>query len=71
LSIVASSSDQVAQEQRAMPLLVTSAAGANGDGYGLLLAFDRDGTPLGSFGNDERIADRAALQSIRSMNCCS
>jgi hypothetical protein len=24
-----------------MPLLVTSAAGANGDGYGLLLAFDR------------------------------
>ena len=24
-----------------MPLLVTSAASANGDGYGLLLAFDR------------------------------
>ena len=28
-----------------MPLLVTSAAGANGDGYGALLAFDEDGKP--------------------------
>jgi DNA-binding beta-propeller fold protein YncE len=44
-----------------MPLLVTSAAGANGDGYGLLLAFDRDGTPLGAFSNDDRIADPRGL----------
>jgi hypothetical protein len=44
-----------------MPLLVTSAAGANGDGFGLLLAFDRDGTPLGSFSNDDRIADPRGL----------
>lgn len=44
-----------------MPLLVTSAAGANGDGYGLLLAFDRDGTPLGSFSNDARIVDPRGL----------
>jgi hypothetical protein len=42
-----------------MPLLVTSAGGANGDG--LLLAFDRDGTPLGSFSKDDRIADPRGL----------
>jgi hypothetical protein len=44
-----------------MSFLVTSATGANGDGYGLLLAFDRDGTPLGSFSNDDRIADPRGL----------
>jgi len=31
-----------------MPLLVTSAAGASGNGYGGLLAFDLDGSPLGA-----------------------
>jgi hypothetical protein len=40
-----------------MPLLVTSAAGANGDGYGALLAFDVEGSPLGAFSDDARIAD--------------
>jgi hypothetical protein len=44
-----------------MPLLVTSAAGANGDGYGALLAFDRDGKPLGRFSEDERITDPRGL----------
>lgn len=44
-----------------MRLLVSSAAGTNGDGYGLLLAFDRDVTPLGSFSNDARIADPRGL----------
>lgn len=44
-----------------MRLLVTSAAGANGEGYGLLLAFDRDGTPLGSFSGDDRIVDPRGL----------
>ena len=43
-----------------MPLLVTSAFGANGDGYGALLAFDRNGAPLGVFCNDPRIADPRA-----------
>lgn len=43
-----------------MPLLVTSAAGANGDGYGALLAF-RDGRPLGIFSEDGRIADPRGL----------
>jgi hypothetical protein len=44
-----------------MPLLVTSAAGANGNGYGGLLAFDSDGTPLGAFSTDSRIADPRGL----------
>jgi DNA-binding beta-propeller fold protein YncE len=44
-----------------MPLLVTSASGVNGDGYGALLAFDRNGTPLGVFCNDPRIADPRGL----------
>jgi outer membrane protein assembly factor BamB len=44
-----------------VPLLVTSAAGANGDGYGALLAFDEDGRPLGAFSNDARIADPRGL----------
>jgi hypothetical protein len=44
-----------------MPLLVTSAAGANGNGYGALLGFDLDGTPLGAFSNDSRIADPRGL----------
>src|SRR5271170_1321510 len=38
-----------------MPLLVTSASGANGNGYGALLAFDHDGEPLGPFSDDDRI----------------
>jgi len=42
----------------AMPLLVTSASGANGNGHGALLAFDdRDGKPLGVFSEDSRIMD--------------
>ena len=44
-----------------MPLLVTSAAGANGDGYGALLAFDEDGKPVGVFGEDRRIVDPRGL----------
>jgi hypothetical protein len=44
-----------------MPLLVTSAFGVNGDGYGALLAFGHNGTPLGTFCNDPRIADPRGL----------
>jgi outer membrane protein assembly factor BamB len=40
-----------------MPLIVTSAAGANGDGYGALLAFDGKGKFLGVFAADSRIVD--------------
>src|SRR5580700_4568152 len=44
-----------------MPLVVTSAAGANGNGYGALLAFDDNGKPLGPFTQDFRIADPRGL----------
>ena len=44
-----------------MPLLVTSAAGANGDGYGTLLDFDADGKLLGRFREDNRIFDPRGL----------
>jgi hypothetical protein len=44
-----------------MQLLVTSAAGVNGDGHGALLAFDGDGHFLGIFSGDRRIADPRGL----------
>jgi hypothetical protein len=44
-----------------MPLLVTSASGVNGDGFGALLAFDRNGAPLGVFSDDTRVADPRGL----------
>ena len=44
-----------------MPVLVTSASGANGNGHGALLAFDRDGKPLGVFSDDSRIVDPRGL----------
>ncbi len=44
-----------------MPLLVTSASGANGDGFGALLAFDQEGVSLGAFSHDERITDPRGL----------
>src|SRR3981081_1685444 len=40
-----------------MPLLVTSAAGANGHRYGPVLSFDLNGRSLGAFSGDSRIAD--------------
>jgi hypothetical protein len=44
-----------------MLLLVTSAVGVNGDGYGALLAFDGEGRPLGTFSSDARITDPRGL----------
>jgi DNA-binding beta-propeller fold protein YncE len=44
-----------------MRLLVTSASGLNGEGYGALLAFDLDGAPLGAFSTDARISDPRGL----------
>jgi hypothetical protein len=44
-----------------MPLLVTSASGPNGDGYGTLLAFDSDGKRIGTFSDDQRIVDPRGL----------
>ena len=44
-----------------MQLVVSSAAGVNGNGYDALLAFDLDGRRLGTFGNDQRIGDPRGL----------
>src|ERR1700679_1325127 len=44
-----------------MPLLVTSASGASGNGYGALLAFELDGGLRGTFIDDDRIADPRGL----------
>jgi outer membrane protein assembly factor BamB len=44
-----------------VPLLVTSASGANGDGFGALLAFEADGRFRGPFLHDDRIADPRGL----------
>ena len=52
-----------------MPLLVTSAAGANGNGYGALLAFDREGEPLGAFSNDARLVDPRGLAVDPKKRC--
>ena len=44
-----------------MTLLVTSATGANGAGFGKVLAFADDGKPIGVFGDDPRIVDPRGL----------
>jgi DNA-binding beta-propeller fold protein YncE len=40
-----------------MRILVTSASGANGDGYGAVLGFGPEGEPAGLFSRDPRITD--------------
>ena len=47
--------------RRSMTLLVASAAGANGAGYGKVLSFAGDGEPIGVFGNDPRVVDPRGL----------
>jgi len=44
-----------------MPLLVTSASGANGNGFGALLAFELDGRFRGTFLDDDRVTDPRGL----------
>jgi hypothetical protein len=44
-----------------MLILVTSASGINGNGYGALLAFKRDGALIGPFSDDGRIVDPRGL----------
>ena len=43
-------------------ILVTSASGSNGAGFGALLAFDLGGRGLGSFSRDPRISDPRGLR---------
>jgi DNA-binding beta-propeller fold protein YncE len=50
-----------------MVLLVTSASGANGAGYGKLLAFDTHGELLGPFSEDARIVDPRGLGVDRAL----
>jgi sugar lactone lactonase YvrE len=45
----------------AVRLFVSSAAGANGDGYGTVLAFDPEGTEWAVFSEDRRIRDPRGL----------
>lgn len=45
-----------------MKILVTSASGVNGNGYGRLLAFSMDGTAQGAFSDDLRIVDPRGLR---------
>ncbi|HEV2260577.1 MAG TPA: hypothetical protein VGS06_46325 [Streptosporangiaceae bacterium] len=42
-------------------ILVTSASGANGDGYGTLLCFSAIGELAGPFSDDRRITDPRGL----------
>jgi DNA-binding beta-propeller fold protein YncE len=42
-------------------ILVTSASGANGDGYGAILSFTDDGALTGQFSQDRRITDPRGL----------
>jgi hypothetical protein len=44
-----------------MPVLVTSASGANGNRFGALLAFEPDGSLRRTFVDDDRIADPRGL----------
>jgi DNA-binding beta-propeller fold protein YncE len=46
-----------------MRMLVTSASGANGNGYGAVLEFGAQGEVLGAFSNDPRIADPRGLSA--------
>ncbi len=44
-----------------MHILVTSASGANGDGYGAILGFSAEGESTGPFSSDPRIVDPRGL----------
>lgn len=63
MTLPATSSIRQQQVGNAAPcrMLVTSAAGRNGEGYGALLAFDLNGKPLGAFSEDRRIDDPRGL----------
>ena len=53
--------DRACRRTVALPLLVTSASGASGNGFGALLAFELDGRFRGTFIEDDRIADPRGL----------
>ena len=51
----------MSSHQGVAQILVTSASGANGDGYGALLGFSADGVLTGAFSDDGRITDPRGL----------
>lgn len=51
----------MSSQQGMTQILVTSASGANGDGYGALLGFSADGVLTGAFSDDGRITDPRGL----------
>jgi hypothetical protein len=51
-----------------MPLLVTSASGTNGNGFGTLLAFESDGRLRRTFIDDDRISDPRGMAVDRKEN---
>ena len=53
-----------------MPLLVTSASGASGNGFGALLAFESDGAFAERLSMMIALPIRAALPSIQRKTCC-
>jgi hypothetical protein len=53
-----------------MPLLVTSASGANGNGFGALLAFESDGGCAEPLLMMIALSIRVALPWIQRKNCC-
>jgi DNA-binding beta-propeller fold protein YncE len=55
-------STKASSEEIILQIVVTSAAGANGDGYGQLLAFSQAGAHLGTFSDDLRISDPRGLR---------
>jgi hypothetical protein len=56
--------------KEAMPLLVTSASGANGNGFGALLAFESDGGCAEPLLMMIALSIRVALPWIQRKNCC-
>ncbi len=44
-----------------MRIVISSASGANGDGYGTILAFDLEGDPLGRFCGEDDVVDPRGL----------
>ena len=47
-------------------LIVTSASGSNGDGYGTVLAFTPEGELMGRFSDDDRISDPRGVRRDQS-----
>ena len=50
-------------------LIVTSASGSNGDGYGTVLAFTPEGELMGRFSDDDRISRIMNQVEPRELSC--